>query len=620
MDRRRRVALWLAAALAGAAAVVLTAGPASAHGAMMQPGSRTYLCWKDGLDATGAINPRNPACAAAVTQSGPNSLYNWFAQLRSDGAGRISGFLPDGKLCSANATVYDFSGFDLARTDWPVTHLTAGASMEFDYSNWAAHPGTFSLYITKDGFDPLKPLAWGDLEPTPFLQVTNPAMVGSPGTADGHYYWTGRLPSNKSGRHIIYSMWARSDSTETFYNCSDVVFDGGNGQVTGIGGSSSPGPSSPGPSSPGPSSPAPSSSGPGNPTGGGCTATYQVAGSWQGGFQGSVTVTNPGPSPISGWTVGWDYTGGQSVTQGWNATVGQTGTRVTATNAAWNGTVPAKGSTMFGFLANGPSTPLPQPTCTAAGGTQPTQSPPGTSPSPSVSTSGPPPATNCGAAAFCDGFESQTGSTVSGDWGLSYANCQGSGTATVDTAVRHGGTRSVRVDGRAGYCNHVMLKPAKDLSGLGSVWYGRFYVRHSTALPSAHVAFAALRDNGDGGKDLRLGGQNGALQWNRESDDATLPAQSPAGVAQSRPLATGTWTCVEFMVDGRGALSTWLDGTAVAGLTVDGTPTADIDQQWLARTWRPQPADLRLGWEAYGTGDDTLWFDDVAVGASRIGC
>ncbi|HTJ33427.1 MAG TPA: hypothetical protein VL738_09370 [Dactylosporangium sp.] len=259
--------------------------------------------------------------------------------------------------------------------------------------------------------------------------------------------------------------------------------------------------------------------------------------------------------------------------------------------------------------------------CTAAGGSQPPSSPPPTTPntSPSPSTSGGPPPAGCTTAAFCDGFESQTGTTVSGAWGLSYRDCQGSGTASVDSTVAHSGGKSVRIDGKAGYCNHVLVKPTKDLSGLGSVWYARFYVRHSNALPSAHVAFAALHDNADG-KDLRMGGQNGALQWNRESDDATLPAQSPNGVAQSRPLSTNAWNCVEFMVDGRGLLTTWLNGTQVPGLTVDGTPTADIDQQWLARTWRPQVTDLRLGWESYGVGDDTLWFDDVAVGGSRIGC
>ena len=616
MNRRRRLALWLAAATVGAGTVVIAADPAAAHGAMMVPGSRTYLCWKDGLNGTGAIQPKNPACAAAVAQSGPNSLYNWFAMLRSDGAGRTTGFIPDGKLCSGGATVYDFSGFDLNRSDWPLTHLTSGATMEFDYSNWAAHPGTFSLYVTKDGFDPTRQFGWSDLESTPFLQVTNPPQIGQPGTNDGHYYWTGRLPSGKSGRHIIYSVWSRSDSTETFYGCSDVMFDGGNGEVTGVG-TTNPGPSTSA-SAPGSPSASASSSGPPPAGNAGCTATYQTTSYWQGGFQGQVTIANTGTAPVTGWRVGWTWPGGQQVSQGWNAQVTQSGTAVTAVNVAWNGTVPVGGSTSFGFLANG-ATATPQLTCAANGQTPTSPGPTSASPSPSVSSSGPPPVQNCTGTAFCDGFESQATGPVSGAWTVSNANCSGTGQATVDSAVTHSGTKSLRVDGRAGYCNHVYVKPTRDLSGLGSVWYGRFYVRHSTALPEAHVAFAALKDTVDG-KDLRLGGQNSALQWNRESDDATLPAQSPAGVAQSRPLPTGQWNCVEFMVDGRGLLSTWLNGAAVPGLQVDGVPTADIDQQWLARSWQPRVSDLRLGWESYGVGDDTLWFDDVALGSSRIGC
>ncbi|WP_307800982.1 lytic polysaccharide monooxygenase, partial [Microbispora triticiradicis] len=232
----------IVAALSALVSAVVLSSPANAHGAPMTPGSRTYLCWKDGTTSSGAIQPKNPACAAAVAKGGTNALYNWFAVLRSDGAGRMSGFIPDGQLCSGGAIVYDFSGFDLARNDWPVTHLTSGATIQFKYNKWAAHPGTFRSYITKDSWSPTRALAWSDLESTPFDSVTNPPSVGSVGTEDGHYYWDARLPSGKSGRHIIYTVWQRSDSNETFYSCSDVVFDGGNGEVTGVGqtGTSSP--------------------------------------------------------------------------------------------------------------------------------------------------------------------------------------------------------------------------------------------------------------------------------------------------------------------------------------------------------------------------------------------
>ena len=138
--------------------------------------------------------------------------------------------MKDGQLCSGGNT--NFTGFDAPRNDWPLTHLTSGANVDFSYNAWAAHPGWFYVYVTKDGFDPKKTLTWDDMEAQPFLSVDHPPLNGSPGTVEANYSWTGQLPANKSGRHIIYMVWQRSDSAETFYSCSDVVFDGGHGEVT----------------------------------------------------------------------------------------------------------------------------------------------------------------------------------------------------------------------------------------------------------------------------------------------------------------------------------------------------------------------------------------------------
>ncbi|GIF14657.1 chitin-binding protein [Actinoplanes teichomyceticus] len=336
-----------AALIAAAAGALVLPATAEAHGAIQVPGSRTWLCYQDGRNSsTGAIEPKNAACAAAVAKSGTTALYNWFAVLRSNGAGRVSGFIPDGQLCSGGTGgPYDFTGFNLARADWPTTHLTAGATMQFRYNDWAKHPGTFSLYITKDGYDPTKPLAWGDLEPTPFDQVTNPPANGGPGTDDGHYYWTGRLPSGKTGKHLIYSVWSRSDSQETFYGCSDVVFDGGNGEVTGIGTQPSTSPSV----SPSVSPSTPDTS-PG--TGGSCTAMYNTVSTWSGGFQGEVMV-HAGSTPVNGWRVSWTWPGSQTLASVWSGKASSTGSLISVGNENWNASVAAGGRTTFGFLASG---------------------------------------------------------------------------------------------------------------------------------------------------------------------------------------------------------------------------------------------------------------------------
>ncbi|MBX9393676.1 lytic polysaccharide monooxygenase [Streptomyces sp. TRM72054] len=325
------VLLSLLATIPALGLIVLSSGsPAEAHGTPMKPASRTFLCWQDGLTDTGEIKPVNPACRAAQQVSGTTPFYNWFSVLRSDGAGRTRGFVPDGELCSGGNT--NFTGFNLPRSDWPLTHLTSGATVDFSYNAWAAHPGWFHVYITKDGFDPTRTLTWDDMEEQPFLSVDHPPLNGSPGTVEANYSWTGALPDNKSGRHIIYMVWQRSDSQETFYSCSDVVFDGGNGEVTGVKDPGNP---------------------PTEPPPGTCTATRTTTGSWNGGHQSEVTVTNTGDVPMLGWMVDWTLPSGQQVESLWNGTATYNGQAVMVHNAGWNGSLDPGESTTFGYVVSG---------------------------------------------------------------------------------------------------------------------------------------------------------------------------------------------------------------------------------------------------------------------------
>ncbi|MFF7364290.1 cellulose binding domain-containing protein [Streptomyces sp. NPDC008125] len=360
----------------------------------------------------------------------------------------------------------------------------------------------------------------------------------------------------------------------------------------------------------------------------GCRVDYTVD-EWTGGYTAQVRVTHTGPA-LSGWQLAWTYGGDQHVTSAWNATVAQTGHAVTATNTAWNGGLADGGTVDFGLQGTWQSAhPVPTDftlnglSCGGDGTSPPTTPSPTATPSPTTTPSptATPPSAECGGAAVCDGFEDQAGPAPSGNWRFTAPDCQGTGTAAVDTGVAHSGTRSLRVDGRAGYCNHAFVAATADLSSVGPVLYVRMWVRHTTALPAAHVAFVSMPDSSQGGKALRIGGQNGALQWNREIDDATLPAQSPVGVGLSRALPTGSWQCLRFAVNtSTTGLDTWLGDELVPGLHADGVPTQDVDAQWLSRTTAPKPTALRLGWESYGTGDDTLWFDDVVAGSSPVGC
>jgi hypothetical protein len=83
---------------------------------------------------------------------------------------------------------------------------------------------------------------------------------------------------------------------------------------------------------------------------GGCTVAY-VLNDWGAGFVATVTVTNGGSSAINGWTLRWSFAGNQTITNAWNSVTTRSGQAVTATNASWNGAIPAGGSVNFGFQA-----------------------------------------------------------------------------------------------------------------------------------------------------------------------------------------------------------------------------------------------------------------------------
>ncbi|MFP3990305.1 lytic polysaccharide monooxygenase [Streptomyces sp. E11-3] len=218
MTARRKVASIAAVGIAPLALTALGTTPAAAHGSMTDPVSRVSACYAEGPES-----PQSAACKAAVAASGAQAFYDWNEVNIGDAAGKHRELIPDGKLCSAGRDKY--KGLDLPRADWPASTLSAGEH-SFRYKGTAPHKGSFELYITKDGYDPTKPLKWSDLEEKPFAKVTDPSME------NGDYVFDGTIP-DKSGRHLIYSIWQRSDSPEAFYTCSDVVFGKDNGGSAG---------------------------------------------------------------------------------------------------------------------------------------------------------------------------------------------------------------------------------------------------------------------------------------------------------------------------------------------------------------------------------------------------
>lgn len=202
-----------AAAAAGVLLALWAAGPAQAHGAPTDPVSRTFACSPDG-----GADARTAACRAAVAANG--APFTLFDNVRvPDVGGRDRQVIPDGKLCSGGLS--DYRGLDLPRPDWPATRLAPGARLTMTYAAPIPHAGTFRLYLTKPGYDPARPLTWSDLPSRPFAEVKDPPL------RDGAYRITGTLPTDRTGRQVLYTIWQTSSTPDTYYSCSDVVFPGG---------------------------------------------------------------------------------------------------------------------------------------------------------------------------------------------------------------------------------------------------------------------------------------------------------------------------------------------------------------------------------------------------------
>ncbi|WP_176735813.1 cellulose binding domain-containing protein, partial [Actinacidiphila rubida] len=70
--------------------------------------------------------------------------------------------------------------------------------------------------------------------------------------------------------------------------------------------------------------------------------------------------------PVGSWAVRLALPSGTAIATVWNAAVDSSAPPATVRNAAYNGTVPAGGSTTFGMTLSGTSQDLGLPVCSAS--------------------------------------------------------------------------------------------------------------------------------------------------------------------------------------------------------------------------------------------------------------
>lgn len=191
--------------IALALATLTVASSALAHGYVQSPASRAYMC-KLG---------QNVDCG--TVQYEPQSVE------------RTSGFPngtlpPDGQLASAGISQY--SQLDRQSLNaWTKTPMTAGAHT-FTWYHTAPHKTTnWRYYITKQNWDPNKPLTRAQFESTPFCTVNGngqaPAVTQNMNC---------NVPE-RTGYQVIYAVWEIADTTNSFYQAIDVDFGNGGSQT-----------------------------------------------------------------------------------------------------------------------------------------------------------------------------------------------------------------------------------------------------------------------------------------------------------------------------------------------------------------------------------------------------
>ena len=195
--RKKTGAALVGLAVAGVS--VFATGSASSHGYTDNPISRQKLCANRTVADCGNIQwePQSVEGPKGFPAAGP----------------------ADGAICSGGHG--EFAQLDDPRGgNWPATKVTAGQGFSFRWQFTARHATTdFRYYITRNGWDPTKPLKRSDLESQPFMTVPYgnqqpPSTLTQQGT----------IPTQKTGKHIILSVWTIADTANAFYACSDVQF------------------------------------------------------------------------------------------------------------------------------------------------------------------------------------------------------------------------------------------------------------------------------------------------------------------------------------------------------------------------------------------------------------
>ena len=215
--------------------IALAATAAFGDGMMESPPARNWFCgYKTKPDHITNNIAEYPVCATAFAAI-PMAAYNFMTVVTHSWGRAKASPLPE-HVCSFNSESWKGAQtpWDVPM-DWPTTPISPGLKEITWNAAWGPHyddTRDFSYWITKPGFafSPSRELTWDDFETDPFCvelyDDKNPA-ANPDLTVDkvNQKFITRCTVPARSGHHVIYGEWGRTEATlQRFHGCVDVAF------------------------------------------------------------------------------------------------------------------------------------------------------------------------------------------------------------------------------------------------------------------------------------------------------------------------------------------------------------------------------------------------------------
>ena len=318
-----------------------------------------------------------------------------------------------------------------------------------------------------------------------------------------------------------------------------------------------------------------------------------------GGSAATGGSTGAGGSAATGGSMGTgggSATGGSTGTGGKSSTGGATGTGgVTATG----GTTGSGGSVATGGI-------------TGTGGVSATGGTTGTGGSGGTGGAGGCPSN----ATFCSGFESPglpSGAVYMvnagpGDWSRDFA---------IDTSQHHAGSSSLLVKnqnatGSSGSGYRMLAVPVPT----GGAFWVSFWVESDTVMGGSnpHNAFAGPSPTATPNDPLDSFAEDVGISFHTLDSDVTWPAtygRLQNGSTNPYTLPAMTWACVEISYD----LS-----NKHQQLYINGTLLIDATNYPPSASYSGTFGVFKFGFDSFNGPARQMWYDDVVVAPSRVGC